>query len=125
MIVSTTPYNNNLMIEPFVLNWTKILSGEHKGKYATPEVNLKYFKDVFKNQEYEIIILAQDDFEYDVKDVSNIQLQIKYTFENKEYIIQTDKEKLTEEELKKLVAEDSATKKESEIKDLEIDPIKK
>jgi len=68
MIIYKEPYKQGLVISSMILNWIEILSGEHKGKYATHEVNLEYFTDVFKDINYEIVELNAMAFQVDYID---------------------------------------------------------
>jgi hypothetical protein len=63
MIIYKEPYKQGLVISSMILNWIEILSGEHKGKFATHEVNLEYFTDVFKDINYEIVDLDDSVFQ--------------------------------------------------------------
>jgi hypothetical protein len=65
MIITTQPYRDGEINEPFILQWTQIISGQHIGKWAPNEINLNYFPKTFENMEYQIIELDPKAFEID------------------------------------------------------------
>jgi hypothetical protein len=65
MIIATQPYRDGEIKEPFLLQWTQIISGQHIGKWATNEINLNYFDEIFENLTYEIVDLDATDFQVD------------------------------------------------------------
>ena len=65
MIIATQPYSDGQIKEPFILQWTKIVSGQHIGKWATNEINLNYFPEIFENLTYEIVDLDATAFQVD------------------------------------------------------------
>lgn len=64
LIINTDKYNLN-KIGKHIFNVTPILSGQHKGKFATSENALKEFPEIFENEEYEIAELCPSDFQID------------------------------------------------------------
>jgi hypothetical protein len=64
IIIHTDKYNFQ-QTGKSIFNASPILSGEHKGKFATSENALKEFPEIFKELEYEIADLKPKDFEID------------------------------------------------------------
>lgn len=65
-IISNEPYANGTVVSPMILSWWPILSGEHKGKWATHEDNKDHFAEIFASIDYEIADLEPKDFEIDL-----------------------------------------------------------
>ena len=65
MIISIEPYSDGQIKEPFILQWTRIVSGQHIGKCATNEINLNYFPEIFQKLTYEIVDLDASAFQVD------------------------------------------------------------
>jgi hypothetical protein len=65
IIINTNEYNGTQKgVNIFYA--APILSGEHKGKFATSENALNEFPDIFKELDYEIAELEAKDFEIDL-----------------------------------------------------------
>ena len=65
MIIINTDKNNGTQKGVNIFYAAPILSGEHKGKFATSENALKEFPEMFKELDYEIAELEPKDFEID------------------------------------------------------------
>jgi hypothetical protein len=65
MIVINTNEHNGTKIGVNIFYAAPILSGEHKGKFATSENALKEFPDIFKDLDYEVAELEPKHFEID------------------------------------------------------------
>jgi hypothetical protein len=65
MIIINTNTHNGTQKGVNVFFAAPILSGEHKGKFATSENALNEFPDIFANLEYEVAELSPRDFEID------------------------------------------------------------
>lgn len=76
MIISIEPYSDGQIKEPFILQWTRIVSGQHIGKWATNEINLNYFPDIFEKLEYQIVDLDASAFQVDYTPPTPIGLKI-------------------------------------------------
>jgi hypothetical protein len=66
MIIINTDKNNGTQKGVNIFYAAPILSGEHKGKFATSENALKEFPEMFKELDYEIAELEPKDFEIDL-----------------------------------------------------------
>jgi hypothetical protein len=66
MIIINTSQHNGTQKGVNIFYASPILSGEHKGKFATSENALKEFPDIFKQLDYELAELDSKDFEIDL-----------------------------------------------------------